>query len=209
MNEYQKMQISNAAVPNSHKSKAEQRESEKKRVEKPVVTNPVKTRKNVSRGLVDTFINEDAKNIKSYILMDVLVPAIKNAVTAIVKDGIDMLLWGETGKNGKSSNASKISYRNYYDSGSSGRRYANTSNSGYSYDDVVFSSRAEAEEVLTRMDELIDQYGYVTVGDLLDMAGITGNYTDNKYGWTNVSTAQPIRVRDGWIIKLPRVVPID
>ena len=199
----------NSYTPNSNKFKTEQREvTEKKKVEK-IVTNPVKTRKNEARRFTEVFISEDVKNVKSYILMDVLVPAIKNAVTAIVKDGIDMILWGESGKNSRSSNASKISYRNYYDNGNSNRRYANTASHSYSYDDIVFGSRAEAEEVLTRMDELISQYGYCTVGDLLDMAGITGNYTDNKYGWTNISTAQPARVRDGWVLKLPRVVPMD
>lgn len=208
MNEYQKMQLSRNVTPNSHKSKEEQREAEKKRVEK-VVTNPVKTKKNEVRRLTDVFISEDVKNVKSYILMDVLVPAIKNAVTAIVKDGIDMILWGETGRGNKSSNASKISYRNYYDNRSSRFYEDNRSRSGYSYDDIVFNTKTEAEEVLTRMDELIQQYSYVSVGDLFDMAGITGNYTDNKYGWTNISTACSVRVRDGYILKLPRAVPLD
>ena len=27
--------------------------------------------------------------------------------------------------------------------------------------------------------------------------GITGNYTDNKYGWTNIRNAEIMRVREG------------
>ena len=42
-----------------------------------------------------------------------------------------------------------------------------------------------------------------------DLVGVTGNYTDNKYGWTNIRNAEVVRVRDGYRIKLPRALPID
>jgi hypothetical protein len=59
------------------------------------------------------------------------------------------------------------------------------------------------------MDELIETYGLVRVADLYDLVGITGNYTDNKYGWMNIRNADIVRVRDGYMIKLPRAMPID
>ena len=60
------------------------------------------------------------------------------------------------------------------------------------------------------MDELIDAYGFVTVADLYDLVGVTGNYTDNKYGWTSIRNAEPVRARGGgYILKLPRAIPID
>ena len=60
-----------------------------------------------------------------------------------------------------------------------------------------------------RMDELVESYGVVRVADLYDLVGLTGNFTDNKYGWTNVKNAQIVRVRDGYMIKMPRALPID
>ena len=60
------------------------------------------------------------------------------------------------------------------------------------------------------MDELISTYGIVSVADLYDLVGITGgSYTDNKYGWTNVHNASVIRVRDGYMIKMPKALPLD
>ena len=59
------------------------------------------------------------------------------------------------------------------------------------------------------LDELIETYGLVRVADLYDLVGITGNYTDNKYGWMNIRNAEIMRVRDGYMIKMPRAVPID
>ena len=80
---------------------------------------------------------------------------------------------------------------------------------GYNYDDIILETRGEAEEVLERMEELIETYGIVSVADLYDLVGITGNYTDNKYGWTNIRNAEPVRVRDGYMLKLPKALPIN
>lgn len=37
---------------------------------------------------------------------------------------------------------------------------------------------------------------------------ISCNYTDNKYGWTDLSSAQVERVRDGYVIRLPRATSL-
>ena len=77
---------------NSHRSKelATESHSEERKVQK-VVSGKVTTKKNEVRKLTDIFISEDARNVKSYIFMDVLVPAIKKAISDIVTDGIDMI----------------------------------------------------------------------------------------------------------------------
>ena len=193
--------------PNSHRSKEEQNLPEKK-IE-PVVKGKVTTKKNNVRKLTNTFVTEDIQNVKSYVLMDVLVPAIKKAISDIVTNGIDMLLYGETGRSRRKTNASVVSYRNYYDNRREERYSSSRTRTGYSYDDVVLETRGEAEDVLSRMDELIDTYGVVSVADLYDLVGISCNYTDNKYGWTNLRNAEPVRVRDGYMLKLPKALPID
>lgn len=194
---------------NSHKSKEQTKAlEERKKVEK-VVKGTVKTRKKseISK-MADVFISEDVKNVKSYVLMDVLVPAVKKAISDIVTNGIDMILYGSTGSGRKRSTADYVSYRQYSD-----KRDRPVDNyrtrSGYSYDDIVLETRSEAEEVLTRMDELIETYGTVSVADLCDLVGKSCNFTDNKYGWTNIRNAEPVRVRDGYLLKLPKALPID
>lgn len=195
--------------PNSHKAKAEAAVAEKK-VEK-AVAGPVKVKKKSEMSkLKDIFISEDAGNVKSYVIMDVLIPALKKAVSDIVTNGIDMILYGETGRSKRSSTASNVSYRSYYDRRDDDRRYSsNRTVSGYSYNDIILETRGEAEEVLSRLDELIETYKVATVADLYDLVGITGNYTDNKYGWTNIRNAEAVRVRDGYVLKLPKALPIN
>lgn len=198
---------------NSHKSKeAEQAAPERKKLEK-VVSSDVKVKKKSGvHKFTDVFISEDVHNVKSYILMDVLVPALKKAISDIVTNGIDMILYGGDGRSRKSTNGGYIAYNNYSDRRRDDRNYSTsttTTRTGYSYDEVLISSRGEAEEVLTRMDELIETYGIVSVADFYDLVGVSCNYTDNKYGWTNIRNAEVVRVRDGYKIKLPKALPIN
>lgn len=198
--------------PNSHKFKEEQKNSNTaiKKADKVISGNVKVKKKNEIQKLANVFISEDIKNVKSYVLMDVLIPAIKKAVSDIVTNGIDMILYGGNGPSRKNTNASYVSYRDYSrkdnDRFSSNRSQTKT---GYNYDDIILESRGEAEEVLSRMDELIETYGIVSIADMYDLVGIKGNYTDNKYGWSNLSNAEPIRVRDGYLLKLPKALPID
>ena len=196
---------------NSHRSKEGKTEAltDRKKVEK-VVHGRVRTKpKSGISKITDIFISEDAANVKSYIVMDVLVPAVKKAISDIVRDGIDMILYGESRGRKSGSASGYVSYRDYSRSDDRDRFRDSRSRSSYAHDDIVLDSRGEAEEVLTRMDELIDTYGNVSVADLYDLVGKSSEYTDNKYGWTNIRNAEPIRVRDGYMLKLPKALPIN
>ena len=110
------------------------------------------------------------------------------------------------------STASRVSYRSYYDRqrDDRGSRYSQPRQvGGYNYDDIILETRGEAEEVLSRMDELVETYNMVSVADLCDLVGATCKWTDNKYGWTDIRSAHVIRTRDGYMIKLPKALPLD
>ena len=190
--------------PNSHKSRDE------KKIEK-VISGAAKTKKKSEvKKLADIFISEDIGQVKSYILMDVLVPAIKKAVSDIVTNGMDMILYGESGRTKRSSIASKVSYNRFSDPRDD-RRYRTRSQNAFDYDDVVFDSYGAADKVLEAMDDIISQYGVVSVLDFYDLADVsTDNYLADRYGWSNIpATCKPVRVRDGYILKLPKALPLN
>ena len=87
---------------NSHKARDEKKTSvqEEKRVEK-VVRGKVKTQKNNKRKLADLFISEDAGNVKNYIFLDVIIPAVKKAIYDLVVGALDMSLYGGRGGGGR------------------------------------------------------------------------------------------------------------
>ena len=193
--------------PNSHRSKQEEANisTEKKEIKK-VATGKTKKKSGAAK-LAETFISEDIHNVKSYIVGDVLIPAAKKAISDIVTNGIDMILYGETGRTKKRNSAGYISY-NDYSSKDRDRRYADSSKSRYDYDDILFETRGEADAVIDQMGAVIDQYNVVTVADMYDMADLTAPYTSNKYGWTSIRDARVERVRDGYVIKMPKARPI-
>lgn len=197
--------------PNSHAYKeAQKKKTEKPKMEKVITGTATVRKKSAGRKFADVFISEDVTNVKSYILTDVLVPAVKKLVADIVQDGIEMILYGGSRRGEKRSGfrADNVSYSSYYRNDK--KRYDdNRTRSGYSYDDIVLPTRTDAEAVLNRLDECLDSYGQVTVGDLYDSVGITGEYTDERYGWLSLSGARVERVRDGYLIRLPKALPID
>lgn len=195
---------------NSHSGREAAGPPEKK-VDK-VVTGTAKTRKKSgAQKFAGAFLPEDVTSVKSYILRDVVVPGIKNAIA----DVVSIMLFGETGRLGgrKTGAGSKVSYNRYYDDRRDDRRDYGRPRApgGFEYDDIVFETRADAELVLDQLEAVINKYGVASVGDLYDLAGITPphGYTSNKYGWTDIRSAKVARTRDGYILELPRAAQID
>ena len=197
---------------NSYSGREQRQETSppsEKKLEK-VVTGGVKTQKKSKiKKFADFFVPEDTDSVKSYILMDVIIPGIKNAVA----DVVSIILFGEVGRLGKGGrNKSRISYQTYYKDDRDDRRdYVRPRNiTGFDYDDILFETRGDADLVLDQLESAISQFGIASVSDLYDLAGITcRSYTANKYGWTDIRSAKVVRVRDGYILQLPRTVQID
>lgn len=187
---------------NSFKTKEVQnRVEEKKKLDKVVVGQVKVKKKSGLSKFISGFVADETQDIKTYLFKDVVVPTIKKTIT----DVVDMILYGGSSK--RKLPGSRVSYRSYYDEPRTSRIESRVG-PGYSFKDVIIDTRGEAEEVLTQLHELIETYSIASVADFYDLVGISGDYTDNKYGWTNLASADVVRVRDGYQIKLPRALPI-
>ena len=154
--------------------------------------------------IASSIIAEDARNVGAFIVTDVLIPAIKKSLDDIVSNGIHMLLYGRAAESRSGSLASKVSYSGFYQKTYSDRDRTQDVSS-FDYDSIVFSNRGDAEAVLSAMDDIIDRYGVVSIGDLYELSDISSpSYTVNKYGWTNIRSAEVIRCRDGYMLKMPK-----
>ena len=191
--------------PNSHKYNDEQKKLEK------VVSGTVKTRsKSLSRRFADTFFNEDKESIKEYLITDVLVPAVKNTIIDLITQGINLIFYGETRKTASSSIlGSKTSYNRMFGNNQSASRHP-LGRTVKDIGDIVLDSKGEAERVIDILNDLVMQYGQATVGDLFDLLGetIPGDFTSRDWGWTNLQGAKTVRVRDGYLIDLPKCVSL-
>lgn len=71
------------------------------------------------------------------------------------------------------------------------------------YGDLRFASFDDATDVLCVMKNVVKTYGWASIADLCDLAGIRPSYVDNKYGWWNLDAAYIHRVKDGYKICFP------
>ena len=79
----------------------------------------------------------------------------------------------------------------------------------HDFDEIVLETRAEGEGVIDHMYELIERYQQVTVSDLYDLVGIASAFTDERWGWTDLSGAGVSRSKGGYLLDLPKPIPLD
>lgn len=214
-----KVIVEEAFPSNSHKSKSETDTRTGPKIEKVVKGKVVRQKKGLGKKFSETIMGEETKGVWDYVLQDVLIHAAKTMICDMVGWGgaAEMILFGDRngGRGGrKTGSGAKTSYTSYY-SGSNGgrsdsrREMSRTGRARHDFDEIVLETRGEAEEVLSNMVGLCIDYGMASVSDLYEYVGIQSNYTDAKWGWTNLSDAHVSRVRDGYLINLPRAKPLD
>lgn len=199
--------------PNSFKSKEEAKLAEAEKAKKKVISGSTKVRKKSELSkLADTIIAKDARDVGSYIIGDLLIPKLTDLFIDIVTGSVNMIFKGQPAPR-----KNRDGYTNYNASYRGDRNYSrNDRDDDYrsrsprlSYKDIVFETRADAMNVLQEMQNIIDVYGEVTVATLFELAEISGEHTDNKYGWTDLGYAEPVRVDGGYGLRLPRPRPLD
>ena len=173
-----------------------------------------KQKKSLGKKFLETFLGDDIESVSAYLIHDVIVPAAKNMMSDTVSNGVEMLLFGQVrgSRTARSKNKSYVSYGNMYQDrpqAQSKKTQAPRNRARHNFDDIILEGRGEAEEVLSCLVDLCEDYGEATVADLYDLVGMTSNFTDNKYGWDNLSQATIQRVRDGYLIGLPKTIVLD
>lgn len=200
--------------PNSHRSKEEVKTTaSEKRVEK-IVTGNVKTKEKKPTKFADIFVAEDLGTVVANVATDIVVPALKKLFADMIRDGVDMMLWGSRRRSDRDRgyNSNYVSYRDYSDRDRrDDRRSRDDGRVRRRFDcsEIIFENRAEAMNVLDEMEALIRKHGLVRVADVYDMVDITAPYTANDYGWTSLKRADVVKDRDGYILDLPKAMPIE
>lgn len=210
---------------NSHNQRREPAE-EPKKIEKVVVGEVVTRKKPFFRRFGDTFFTTRADVVADHVFWDVLVPAAKNMIADGASSFIDRMIFGEeAGPRGRASSVIKTVAGGIGTYASNNQTPYHRINSGapapsspgisyrgratHDFKEIVIPTRPEAEVVLDNLFRRIVDYNSVTIADFYELCGITPNYTDDKYGWTNIQGSGILRVRDGFVLDLPRPEPLD
>lgn len=193
--------------------------SRPEKVEKIVTGEVVRRKAPLSRRMRDIFIGGDPGSVWGYLAYDILIPAIKDTMSDVVSMGIERMLFGDSrspSSRHRTSTPSGYGYTNYgkfskpsYQAREEPRQMSRRARSAHNFDEIVLETRLEAETVIERLDDLCDRYGQASVNDLYELVGVTGDFTDEKYGWTDMRSANVSRVHGGFLLNLPRPEVLD
>lgn len=194
---------------NSQKSKAPDA-AEEARVAGPVISGSAVERKEpLRRKFLQAYAGDSAESVGQYLLLDVVVPATKNLISDLVTQGINRILYGGSRPSGNISSVGSTGYRKFFNGGGTGApsstaQAAPQPKPTAQFGEIILESRSDAELVIDELRSLIETYGNAKVANLYSLLGITGDFTNQSIGWTNLSRAGVQQVREGYLLDLPK-----
>lgn len=178
-----------------------------------------KTKKTGAKKFVSSLFSVDDRP-RLDITEDIVVPALKNtfldvisAITGAVTNAFEIALFGDMHGRTKSRSRDRDRFKNgYIDYTSksdrlsrSSREHSRTSRELMDFSDIEFDTWEEANDVLTNMRDLLNRYeSYVTVADFYALSNVSYTYQDRRWGWTDLSSAYPIRDGSVYVLVLPK-----
>ena len=177
---------------------------------------------NLLKRLKNTFFPEDWNEVKNDVLEDVVVPLVRDGMLNTLVSAVTMIFGGNPRYYGgyrSYNNISKASWRqpDRYDNtpyDRYGYRRDDRGSADYrstrSYRDVELTNYQDMLDVISELYSTLEEYNMVRVSDYFSAAGLSGEFTDNQWGWYDLPPRiTPIRTLGGkWTIDLPRPVPL-
>ena len=183
---------------------------------KKVATGTVKE-KTFKQKVRDAFISDEVHDIKSYVVFDVIIPAIKETFRNLFVNSLDMALFGKVRQSAKTEQrggSTYIAYDRLYQS-RNGDVQPRQQKGGAplrvnELDRVVFKDKADAIDVLSYMMDQIEEYHVASVADFVTAADLPVSPIHHKFGFYDLSEARVEELPDGtgYFIRLPRPVSI-
>lgn len=183
--------------------------------EKKVIAKAKVQKKSAIKEALRTFFVQDLPEIAEHLVVDVAIPATKNAITDMVTQGIQQLLYGEVDPRRRpTSGYTSYSSSSRFDRGRGSyeprriERREPRQQKPTNVEDLVFDTRGDAVDVIEFIAEQIKEYGQVSVADLMSSVGIQPRYTDERWGWTTTDAFEIRQIREGWLVSADRPEPI-
>lgn len=195
---------------NSHASKVRDRDDSPRR--EPVVQGHARKRSKIAGAL----IAEDANDVKSYVMADVIIPAVKDIIFNTIQSTVEMLLFGETrsayrrsgSRNNERTGYSRMFRREERDERPPARGYRGR---GMSKVEAVVKSSRDAKAAKEEIFNIIDEYEQISVAEFFEICDMPWDYTDRDWGWTDLrdDDVSIYPWRGEWVIEMvPRPVAL-
>lgn len=193
---------------------------EEKRILKVVEGEVTRRKKPLGTRMREMFLTANDQSVFEYVLLDVLVPALKDMMSDAVSTSVERVLFGgqesrtprrRTGTNSGAFGNNNVNYNRY---SSTQRRedrptMSRRARQSHDFDEIILASRSEAQNVIDNLIDLISRYETASVADLYRLLDVEFHYTDEKHGWANLDGAGVRRISNGYLLVLPKTEPLD
>lgn len=141
---------------------------------------------------------------------ELIIPAGRDLLFNVVTSVSQTLIYGESEPPSTSNGVNRIPYSSISNYNRVGRPTSRVQKIRQRPEDgFIFERKSDADTIIEELREACDSFGVVTVQALYEICDKTAPYTANKYGWMNLDDARVERTRDGYVLKLPRSMPLD
>jgi hypothetical protein len=194
---------------------------ETKNIERVVHGEVVRRKRPFSRRLKEAFIGGDAISVREYLLEDVVLPNFRDLIIDVVNGGVERLVLGESRASHRRMNGrvvglpGRVDYRGFSQSPVRSLRddprepVSRRSRGAHNFEEIILESRPEAEMVLDGLFAILERYEQVAVSDLYELIGESANFTDFRYGWTDLRGSRIEHIRQGYLLNLPPPEPLE
>lgn len=209
----------NKSVPNEPKKERE------KRITTPVIEGKViQRKKTIPQRFRAVMISGDPKVSLRDSMDQVFIPDFKRAILNTMKNTLDRIFLGDgiPARRDMIQTATGMVTRVAYESargtfqGQSQQRNAPApraltwqQRATHSFDNIILAQREDAIQVITDLQTCIENYGQARVTDLYDAIGVTSDYTDEAWGWLDLSQAGYRPESEGYLLRLPKPEPLN
>ena len=175
------------------------------------------SRKTSTKSILSMFFQEDFKTVLSYVMEDIVGPRLKELILEAVNGGLSASFFGTKSSGSPKRNDGRTPYNSMYRGGDPQRRpptHSKEKRATLEFDDIVWKikeyrspmeAKEAAESVLRYLQDRLREFpNGVTVADFYEAAGVGSDFTDDKYGWRDLTDAEVVRTREGYMIDLPR-----
>ena len=194
-------------------SNSNREKGERPKLEKIVTGTATIKEKTVGDKLKRVFWGPQFKTALIFVGSSVILPALKDmaedAITSMIRGSFNGGDYTRGARRGV-SNSGYVNYSSYSKPKQEERREISPrGRASHDFSELILDSRAEGDMILESLQHLIDQYGHAKVSDMYELAGISGSFADNSWGWYDLRGANIRRSGGGYHLAMPRTQAIE
>lgn len=147
-------------------------------------------------AVVGTFVAGAAVGFVTCGVVTVRAAISSEKIRKVIADGIVEYLLPEPRNRYSYRNTGRVSYRTYYEHSNDHK--------------CLYDTREDAESALTSMEELISEYGHMSLQEFYDLCEVDKHSPSFEIiGWKNIDDAKVAFTGRGYEIIMPKTVELD